>query len=154
MTRSWSWSTVECSGIDQILMHGRFPFLRGEQKRMKQLPQPTSINTARFRIWHLSVANQTTEDAMQVLFKAQQRLDEKEKQVEAMADFFKRNPMQKGSCDDGRAMWSMCEWSGLWLDAFGRHGTKIDAGAGLQEEVRKSDEGFEGVDKRSKAKVP
>ena len=41
---------------------------------------------------------------MQVLFKAQQRLDEKEKQVEAMADFFKRNPMQKGSCDDGRAM--------------------------------------------------
>ena len=42
-----------------------------------------SINTARFCIWHLPVANQTTEDAMQVLFKAQQRLDEKEKQVEA-----------------------------------------------------------------------
>ena len=34
---------------------------------------------------------------MQVLFKAQQKLDEKEKQVEAMAELFKQNPMQKGS---------------------------------------------------------
>ena len=29
---------------------------------------------------------------MQVLFKAQQRLDEKEKQVEAMGDFFRQDP--------------------------------------------------------------
>ena len=48
----------------------------------------------------------------------------------------------------------MLQWSGYDWMHLEDMAQKIDTSAGLQEEVRKSDEGFKGVDKKIQSKGP